>query len=246
MLPLVGVVAIGFLVVAGKLFFFSASEEAKVPLPVIDSQISPHAPDPQRGGFAQAGETSADPDEDREPEDSPGSVSASSDTQERQADPLGGVLDIHADPFDPSDSSDSSNVDVKKEIVVVVEPSPPRPAPIPAPIPTPSPAPTPPAPDPDPVPIQRQERPAPNPDPPFSEPAKPVWRVQVGAFSTRVAADAFLRQVTQAGYEGAVVSGKTLHRVLVQGESSREETLALATRMSRNGFPGAFIVPPKQ
>jgi cell division septation protein DedD len=70
--------------------------------------------------------------------------------------------------------------------------------------------------------------------------------VQVGAFSTQAAAEAFLQRVTKAGYEGVVVSSKTLHRVLVQGEASREETLVLATRMSQNGFRGAFIVPPRQ
>jgi cell division protein FtsN len=70
--------------------------------------------------------------------------------------------------------------------------------------------------------------------------------VQVGAFSTRVAADAFSEKVAKAGYSISVVSGQTLHRVLVQAGPTKEEAVTLATRMNRSGFQGAFIVPPRQ
>jgi cell division septation protein DedD len=237
MLPLVGVVAIGFLVVAGKLFFFSSSEEVKVPLPVMEPlPLQQERPDP-------VNEPPINLQEEPVAADSPVAslpievssvpVSSSPDVPERRVDSLGGVLDVWAVP-----SNDENN-----NVVVVVPPSPPpspSPSPPPQPVVRPRPAPAPPAPNPNPV------RPAPAPTPVNPEPAKPTWMVQVGAFSTQAAADSFLRQVTQAGYQGTVVSSRTLHRVLVQGEASREETLALATRMSQNGFRGAFIVPPRQ
>jgi cell division protein FtsN len=232
MLPLVGVVAVGLLVVAGKLFFFSTSEELKASLPIMTPltlQLDP-VPQPQE----KENETFIDEksviDEKfvderlvEEPTvESPLIVTSvpalpSLDMQGRQTDPFGGVLSIMAVPSNNDAATPKSNV------VVVIPPSP-RPTPVVAPT----------------------LRPTPTPTPPKPKSANSTWMVQVGAFSTQAAADAFSRQVTKAGYKATVVSSKTLYRVLVQGENSRKETLALATQMSQNGFRGAFIVPPRQ
>jgi cell division protein FtsN len=247
MLPLVGVVAIGFLVVAGKLFFFSTSEEKSSPLPILQPLLPQPDPVPQGGNTSETNDApifiANEEPAIKEPaveelvvENSstvanaiPVPIPSSSDGQERRSDPFGGALDIRDVPSE--DEPENNNV-------VVVVPPRPRPAPVPAPAPirnsqTQNRTPTPPTPAP----------PAPTPNP---EPAKPSWMVQVGAFSTQAAADAFSQQVTKAGYKATVVSSRTLHRVLVQGEDSREATLALATRMSQNGFRGAFIVTPRQ
>ena len=121
---------------------------------------------------------------------------------------------------------------------------------------------SPPPPQPQAVPIQTTPRPALQPrpaarpaEPATSQPVQPArpaapsdrpnWMVQVGAYSTRAAAETVVRQITQTGHTASVVSGRTLHRVLVQAGPTRQDALDLATRLGQAGFPGAFVVPPR-
>jgi cell division protein FtsN len=87
--------------------------------------------------------------------------------------------------------------------------------------------------------------PAPAKEPEKKEPEKkPGWMVQVGAFSTPAAAEAVVQQLGKAGYQATVLPGK-LNRVLVPAGSTRAEALTQAEKMSKSGFQGAFIVPPR-
>jgi cell division protein FtsN len=243
MLPLVGIIAIVLLVVAGKVFFLSGLEEDQSPLPRLEefSRIPP------KGNPAQAEEIIADRQDDiPSPDDNalfavPSSsviVSSVPSNEERRP-----QLDILAVPYD----SQTSSVSTAPQEIIVVEPkttpaanasdsrsvaavrsAPPvwaRP--------------------------QRIERATPEESiPSVSEskapPVQPSWMVQVGAFSTQTAANSVSQQVTKAGYSAMVVAGKNLHRVLIQAGSTREDALGLATQMSQIGFKGAFIVPPRQ
>jgi rare lipoprotein A len=74
--------------------------------------------------------------------------------------------------------------------------------------------------------------------------SRPAWRVQVGAFSTKAAADDVARRISKDGHSVAVVSGNRVHRVLVSAASGSEAS-ALAARMDRSGFPGAFVISPR-
>jgi cell division protein FtsN len=69
------------------------------------------------------------------------------------------------------------------------------------------------------------------------------WSVQVAAFSTKTAADDVARQLSKDGRSARVVSGKTVHRVLIRA-NDKNDASALAARMDRSGFPGAFVVAP--
>jgi cell division protein FtsN len=234
MLPLVGIIAIVLLVVAGKFFFFSGAEEGQTPLPRIEepSRVS------QGGKPAQAEEVvdrqkETPPLERRAsaetPGEAPSSVVVSSvpvNKEERR--PLGTGLDILAVPYDSKTPSPPSPPVTPQEVTVIVPKLPVQPKPPVVNV----------APEKQPLPAAE-----PKPDPAA---AKPSWMVQVGAFSTQAAASAVSQQVTKAGYKATVVAGKNLHRVLIQAGPTREDALALATRMSQPGFHGAFIVPPRQ
>jgi hypothetical protein len=69
------------------------------------------------------------------------------------------------------------------------------------------------------------------------------WSVQVAAFSTKTAADDVARQLSKDGRSARVVSGKTVHRVLIRA-NDKNDASALAARMDRSGFPGAFVIAP--
>ncbi|MDR1977364.1 MAG: SPOR domain-containing protein [Synergistaceae bacterium] len=245
MLPLVGIIAIVLLVVAGKFFFFSGLEEDQAPLPVIEGPSRV----PQGGKPAQAEEGVVDKQKDAPLPDDTSSVASSpvvvssvpSNSEERRTQLT--TLDVLAVPYD---SKSASNPSAPQEVTVVV----PQPSPPPKPQSQSQPRPVPvvreqPKPQPVANPVAERRTPPVSEPPKEPEPAKPSWMVQVGAFSTRAAADAVSQQVTKAGYSATVVAGKSLHRVLIQAGPTREDALALATRMSQTGFQGAFIVPPR-
>ena len=82
------------------------------------------------------------------------------------------------------------------------------------------------------------------PDPVVPKPGNSSWHVQVGAFSSKESAVEVSRKLSQSGYKVSVSSGVRFHRVVVQAGSSRQDALALASRLHKEGFPDAFSIPP--
>ncbi|MCU0975249.1 MAG: SPOR domain-containing protein [Steroidobacteraceae bacterium] len=77
---------------------------------------------------------------------------------------------------------------------------------------------------------------APAPDP------NAAWAVQLGAFSSRGAADKLVADLRRRGYPAFIVEyraeGKVLHRVRVGPEQDRARADALAARLDKDGFKG--------
>ena len=71
-----------------------------------------------------------------------------------------------------------------------------------------------------------------------------LWWVQVGAFSTKDSAAEVSRKLSQSGYKASVVSGARFHRVWVQGGTTRQDAAAAVSRLGKEGFPDAFVIPP--
>ncbi|MCL2010302.1 MAG: SPOR domain-containing protein [Synergistaceae bacterium] len=216
MLPLVGLVAIGLLLVAGKVFFFTDFQGTGQPIPLSVSPPGiPGIPAPPADFETPRADAAVNPA-----------------TVQRADGNM--ILDLS------SDNSSANNADPAAVTVVVVS----APEPEPAPVVTPSvpaqrqPDPTPAAPEPKPA---APVRPA-EPERPAAQPNR-NWMVQVGAYSTRSSAEAVSRSLAQAGYTVNVSSG-TLHRVLIQAGPTKQDALNLASRL-QTGFPGAFVVPPR-
>ena len=76
-------------------------------------------------------------------------------------------------------------------------------------------------------------------------PQKSRWGVQIGAFSTKEAAESVRQQASKSGYSttvaAAVVGGKTLYRVTVPAGKDRASADSLSQKLQKAGFP-VFVV----
>lgn len=218
MLPMIGIVAMALLLVAGKLFFFSGSRSAAVSLPIIKE--------------APAKEAMRDK---KMPQTTQSSVS-----QSQPAEPAAQVVVALPTPTPlsitpPENFSDRSTVVPRPENTDIVLAVPYKPKaqvkPITAPVTvTAQPRAQAPA-----------QRAAPKPAPqPSQTQSSPVWMVQIGAFSTVAAANTRSKELASAGYSTSVVSGAKWHRVLVRGGATRASASAVAAKIGQ----GAFVVPP--
>jgi len=237
-LPLVGLVAIVLLFVAGKIFLFSDLQLDSQPIPNISPPDIPRVTINPEATRVNAGESSsvariAQPSSHRVA--SGDNLVLDFGPENR---PLSAVL-TDGDQDGAYQSVDNSREEIAREIIVVSPPAP-MPAPTPAPTQAVTPSPT------------QQPRPTPAASRPAQQQVQPTgtatrnWMVQVGAFSTNVAADAVVEQLTEAGHTVTVDSGRTLHRVLVQAGPTRQDAMNLAARLAQSGFSGAFIVPPRR
>jgi cell division protein FtsN len=231
MLPLIGVVALGLLLLAGRFFFTSALQPNRASLPVMAQ--------PRREKPAQTQERAASrvPIEGKAPPEKALPALPAALTAEA-ASSLPVMPDVLAIPYE------------EKKVSV----SPERQKPVP-----PSKAEGPPKTlkttktsktQPKPQPALRPPKPAAkvavsSPVAKIPAPTPSAWMVQVAAFSTKSTANDVARRLSKDGHSARVVSGKTIHRVLIQAKD-RNDASALATRMDRSGFPGAFVISPKQ
>jgi cell division protein FtsN len=69
--------------------------------------------------------------------------------------------------------------------------------------------------------------------------------VQVGAYANRAGAEELSRKLTGAGHSALITSDAKFHRVFVRAGSTGSAASALAARLDKSGFPGAFPVSPK-
>lgn len=248
-LPFVGVVAIGLLVVAGKLFFvnglaFSSGAlppQAEAPLAgtpsSADVEVPPLEEVPQASLTAEIGTNSADggtelsanpktplpldvtviPYGDTAAPPSPFPATSSS------VDAGTGMVKVDRTPVKPVKQKEAPPPQVQKK--ANAEPAkPPQPKPAP------------------------QQKPKPQP----SAPQKPVqqgtavWRVQVGAFSSKGMAQETVAKLTKAGYRAMVFSGPKFHKVWVQAGSTKRSAEAAILQLKKLGFPESYAIPPAQ
>ena len=241
MLPMIGVVAVALLFVAGRLFFFSGSRPAIAGLPVIKETPAKEAKrvvnvtqidQPQKRSPAQPPVAQSQP----KPAASPvaalpmPSPLAAAPPENFPAQPAltpqPAATDIAlAIPYKPA----AQNKPITAPMTAISVTSAPAPAPKSAPAAarrsTPMPA-LPPA-----RPSAAQSSPA---------QSSQVWMVQVGAFSTAASANALSKELSGSGYLASVVSGAKLHKVLVRGGATRASASAVAAKIGQ----GAFVVPP--
>lgn len=273
MLPFVGIVAIGLLVVAGKLFFVSGVRVDR------NAVLLARNRQPVEPGAAQAetGERKVVPPSPEGTGDSSAFAGASSDAA-LNGKPLGQrrvtmTLDVLAIPYgdvssekagqkaaspkkeaaprrevvSPKKDADAPRPAGKRVNVVVSPPPRSRKTPVEPPKASPPPSPrTARKAEPGPAPTRRREVPVTPPAPPKQapNPKSPPWRVQVGAFSTKESASEVSQKLSQSGYKVSILSGVRFHRVVVQAGSSRQDALTLASRLHKEGFPDAFSIPP--
>ena len=72
----------------------------------------------------------------------------------------------------------------------------------------------------------------------------PVWRVQVGAYGSKQAANEIVSKLAKSGYTATVYSGTKYHKVWVQAGNTRQAAEAVASRLKKAGYPGSYVVPP--
>lgn len=241
-LPFVGVVAIGLLVVAGKLFFVNG-------LAFSPGALPPQAEDPL------AGATSSKDVEVPLVEEVPQAVLTWTAT-----DSADGGTELSASPKAPLP------LDVT---VIPYGDTTARPAPLP--LPATSSATTPGADmvKVDRTPVKQKEAPTPQvqkkpradaktnpvkppPQKPKPQPQKPlprgtaVWRVQVGAFSSKGMAQETVAKLTKAGYRATVFSGPRFHKVWVQAGNTKRSAEVAILQLKKLGFPQSYAIPPAQ
>jgi len=220
MLPLIGLVAIVLLFFAGKIFLFSDFQANSQPIPV---SIAP--PGVLRADTEAS--VSGLPPEPSVPTTG-GNLILDSDYEDEAL-----VASDDEDQDEAYQSVDGPREEITREIIVVL---PPAISPEPPLSQTIQP--------------ELEQQPGPNIDPGPAQPvqaqpeaAAPSWMVQIGAYSTRAAAESVLSRVTQEGHRAVVESGRMWHRVLVQAGPTRQDAESLAARLGQSGYPGAFIVP---
>ena len=270
MLPLVGIVAIALLSVAGKFFFFpDLQDRLSVPVIVSPARASQPETDTKKNTRTEEStpivqDTSSAPSVAAPLPATPSRAEAATAPESEKDRHALGDLKLLAVPYE---SQAAPRVEPRKEpprevVIAVPQTRPQQPTaatrnPSPRPVLRPQAAANTPAPQPQQTrpaqskPSAGTTAPAENKTPPPAQktpepaPSRPNWMVQVGAFSTQSAAGSFSERVSKAGYTTSVVSSKTLFRVLVQAGPTKEDALKLATQINQAGFQGAFIVPPR-
>ena len=72
------------------------------------------------------------------------------------------------------------------------------------------------------------------------------WRVQVGAYGSKAAASEIVSKLAKSGYTASVFSGPRFHKVWVQAGTTKQSADAMMARLRNAGFPESYVVPPAQ
>ena len=208
-LPFVGVVSLGLLLVATRLFFMngltpSPSLASPQPIPSVPDVVLEDAP----LDVAVPSATEA-------PADKP--LAAKDTAKETVL-----AVEVTATPAEP-DPPFSLEFEADG---MLAEPETPD---------TPEPAPAKPAP---------QTKPKQESVKPASKPAGPSWRVQVGAYGSKRAAEDIVRKLAKSGYTATVFSGPKYHKVWVQAGSTKAAAEKTAAKLKTLGYSGSYVVPP--
>lgn len=70
------------------------------------------------------------------------------------------------------------------------------------------------------------------------------WRVQVGAYGSKKAADEIIAKLAKAGYTATHYAVSKYHKVWVQAGSTKQNAEAVAEKLKKIGYPGSYVIPP--
>lgn len=258
MLPLVGIVAIGLLVVAGKLFFVSGVRSERSSVPIQERPMAPSEPLQTEPPVSEQEAIPVSVSEDAEEAASPTravSPSAAEGTEGNLPGPRRAsiAIDVLAIPYGsaPLDDKAGTQAGASEKKAASPKPEPKRVQVVALPAPKPSASPPPQAPKTRNVPAASPSKNTPAPA--KREPQGKVapketktasWQVQVGAFSAKASATEVSRKLSQSGYKVSILSGVRFHRVMVQAGPTRQDAVNVASRLEKEGFVGSFPVPP--
>ena len=221
-LPVVSVAAVVLLIIAGRQFFLNGMRTS----PGISSTRA----------FAESPALIAE----RE---------ARAERENRDSNSETNIIAVSSEDIAASDTNllaDSGIKETSTPVIVVAEPvkapetvEPPKPAPTPAKKvnqnPTPAPA------------KKEQPKPANNPPKVSNLPASKQWRVQVGAYTSKAAANEGAAKINKAGYKTVVYSNPASKyiRVWVLGGADKKSAEQVMNHMKSIGFKTSFVVPPQ-
>ncbi len=94
---------------------------------------------------------------------------------------------------------------------------------------------------------KEQPKPANNPPKVSNLPASKQWRVQVGAYTSKAAANEGAAKINKAGYKTVVYSNPASKyiRVWVLGGADKKSAEQVMNHMKSMGFKTSFVVPPQ-
>ena len=70
------------------------------------------------------------------------------------------------------------------------------------------------------------------------------WRVQVGAYGSKKAADEIIAKLAKAGYTATSFAVSRHHKVWVQAGNTKQEAERTAAKLKKIGYPGSYVIAP--
>ena len=70
------------------------------------------------------------------------------------------------------------------------------------------------------------------------------WRVQVGAYGSKKAANEIIEKLAKAGYTATSFAVSRHHKVWVQAGNTKQEAERTAAKLKKIGYPGSYVIAP--
>lgn len=74
--------------------------------------------------------------------------------------------------------------------------------------------------------------------------AQVLWRVQVGAYGSKKAAEEIIAKLAKAGYRATHFAVSKYHKVWVQAGNTKQEAERAAERLKKLGYKGSYVIAP--
>lgn len=252
-LPVVGIIAIGLLVIAGKLFFSKGVNEpggTMRQLPEIGSRQADAAPLSSQEDAVPMSET--EPGAYESSPESAQNPSAHSQQLDLLAIPYGGDTVRTSSPLAENNNVTVTSTPVASQTKAVPQTKPKQPQSQPAQQQssgvkskgrTVSVKPQQSAAKAAAKPSQSAQKPAVAKTAPAAK-AAPQWRVQVGAYGSRDAANEIVSKLSKSGYTSTIFASGRFFKVWVQAGATKQAADSVMSRLKRGGFPDSYLVPP--
>ncbi|MBN1333794.1 MAG: SPOR domain-containing protein [Synergistales bacterium] len=216
MLPVIGLVALGLLIVGVKMFFLpeetrKAYEPVPEPTPAIEKKVEPVKP--------QTGKTAPVADNVKNTKTTTEKTSTGTEQALTKATIVspGGTESTIEEGRKPSDISVTGKELEKQNMIAK------------------------PVKEDKPIPAQISQDNKASVQQPVTKAGEASWGVQIGSFTNRGSADSLATKVSSAGYTvritEAVVSGKRYHRVTAIAGDTRNSALVLEEKLKKEGYP---------
>ena len=70
------------------------------------------------------------------------------------------------------------------------------------------------------------------------------WRVQVGAYGSKKAANEIIEKLAKAGHTATSFAVSRHHKVWVQAGNTKQEAEKTAAKLKKIGYPGSYVIAP--